>query len=243
MFEACTITSQPLPGFTIAAMWPCRRGAVEKHLVTFDKPPARKDVNAWLVTLENHPAVQSLPARGRAVLAIYESLGRLINWKTGRLEASYKTIGRRARRYSRSTVGKYLKFLCDHGIITKVPRCERRRITGGRSLWQQVTNAFAFRPPSEWKLAGVRPLDIPAPAPTPDTMGYPEPVLTASDIHGMPDRQAEGLALMAGSSCELERRLAELGQRIQERDERRQLAALGRIIQERGAPEKKKPPD
>ena len=215
MFEACTLTSQPLPGFTIAAMWPCRRGAIEKHLVEFDKPPARKDVNAWLVTLENHPAVQSLPACGRAVLAIYEGLGRLINWKTGRLEASYKTIGRYSRRYSRSTVGKYLKFLCDHGIITKVPRCEKRRITGGRFLKQQVTNAFAFRPPSEWKLVGVSPQD--SPPPLLDTLGYPEPVLDAAEMYARlmsEGRESEALDCLEEYGTAVDRTLARLGRII-----------------------------
>ncbi|NKD46313.1 hypothetical protein HEQ69_11440 [Haematospirillum jordaniae] len=214
MFEVCTTTSPPFPGFTIAGMWPCRRGAVEKHLVKFDKPPARKDVNAWLATLEKHPAVQSLPAHGRAVLAIYAGLGRLMNWKSGRLEAAYKTIGFFSRRYSRSTVGEYLKFLCDHGIITKVPRYEERRVAGGRFLKQQVTNVYAFRPPSEWKLAGAIPLDIPPPPL--GTLGYPEPVLTALELGARlmkEGRDEDGIEALEQGDL-LDRTLARLGRSI-----------------------------
>lgn len=207
-------------------MWPCRRGAIEKDLVRFCPPPPRGEVNRWKVLLETSPAIRDLPASGRAAMAVYEGFLKLLNWKTGRLEVSYEVMTGYARNYGRSTVAEVIRFLREHNIISVVPRCVKRFIAGGRFVREQVSNAYALLPPSQWKIPTTSRI-APAPAPTPDTMGYPEPVLTASDIHGLPGRKAEGLALMAESSCELERTLARWGLEIEAREAR----------------QKKKPPD
>ncbi|NKD46281.1 hypothetical protein HEQ62_10830 [Haematospirillum jordaniae] len=131
--------------------WQCRRGAFEKHLVKFGKPPPRKTVLRWKEQLAASPEVQRYEGRGRSVLAVYRACLETINWHTGELAVSYKTLGEKAG-YGRTTVYKALKFLREHGIIFVVNRCVKRTFDNGRFLLKQVSNAYAFLSSAQWNL-------------------------------------------------------------------------------------------
>lgn len=110
-------------------------------------------MNRWKALLETSPAILALPASGRAALAVYEGLLKLLNFKTGRLEVSLEVLTRYSRNYCRSTVAEGIRFLSEHNIISVVRRCVKRVIAGGRFVLQQVTNAYALLPPSQWKIS------------------------------------------------------------------------------------------
>ncbi|NKD45988.1 hypothetical protein HEQ69_09735 [Haematospirillum jordaniae] len=131
--------------------WQCRRGAFEKHLVKFGKPPPRKTVLRWKEQLAASPEVQRYEGRGRSVLAVYRAFVEMINWETGELTCSYKTLGEKAG-YGQTTVYKALKFLREQGIIFAVNRCIKRTFDNGRFLLKQVSNAYAFLSPARWQL-------------------------------------------------------------------------------------------
>ncbi|AMW35723.1 hypothetical protein AY555_10105 (plasmid) [Haematospirillum jordaniae] len=85
------------------------------------------------------------------MLAVYRAFVEMINWETGELTCSYKTLGEKAG-YGQTTVYKALKFLREQGIIFAVNRCIKRTFDNGRFLLKQVSNAYAFLSPARWQL-------------------------------------------------------------------------------------------
>jgi hypothetical protein len=90
-------------------------------------------------------------ALGRNGLAVLHVLiFDCLNYTTGRLDPSQKTIARKACISERS-VGRGLTKLKDAGVLTWLRRAGETRDKQGRFCLKQDTNAYAVLPPSQWK--------------------------------------------------------------------------------------------
>ncbi len=83
--------------------------------------------------------------------AVFLALIESLNWETGQLEGSYKTIGEKAG-YGQTTVYGALKFLRESGVIFAVNRCVKRLVDDGRFVLEQASNAYALMSPAWWRL-------------------------------------------------------------------------------------------
>ena len=105
-----------------------------------------------------------------------------LNYQTGRLDPSQKTIARKAGISERS-VGRGLVKLKEAGVLMWLRRAGETRDKQGRFCLKQETNAYAVLPPSQWK--GFVERTAPPP-PFPDTWGATPPlpdVLTLASTH------------------------------------------------------------
>jgi hypothetical protein len=122
-------------------------------------------------------------ALGRNGLAILHVLiFDCLNYQTGRLDPSQKTIARKAGISERS-VGRGLVKLKDAGVLTWLRRAGETRDKQGRFCLKQDTNAYGLLPPSQWR--GFIERNEPPP-PSPDTWGATPPlpdVLTQAITH------------------------------------------------------------
>jgi len=112
-------------------------------------------------------------ALGRNGLAVLHVLiFDCLNYTTGRLDPSQKTIARKACISERS-VGRGLTKLKDAGVLTWLRRAGETHDKQGRFCLKQDTNAYAILPPSQWR--GFIEHKEPPP-PSPDTWGATPPL-------------------------------------------------------------------
>lgn len=112
-------------------------------------------------------------ALGRNGLAILHTLiFDCLNYETGRLDPSQKTIARKACISERS-VSRGLVKLKNAGILTWLRRAGETRDKQGRFCLKQDTNAYGLLPPSQWR--GFIERKEP-PLPHPDTWGATPPL-------------------------------------------------------------------
>jgi hypothetical protein len=110
---------------------------------------------------------------GRNGLAVLHTLiFDCLNYQTGRLDPSQKTIARKACISERS-VARGLVKLKDAGVLTWLRRAGETRDEKGRFCLKQDTNAYGIVPPSQWR--GFIERNEP-PAPSPDTWGATPPL-------------------------------------------------------------------
>lgn len=109
----------------------------------------------------------ALGRNGPAVLRAL--LFRFLNYRTGQLDPSYEAIADQAC-ISPRTVARGLKSLREAGLLNWLRRCTPI-IETGRCVLEQLSNAYAPLPVSQWR--GYRPSfkRAPPPAPHPDTCG------------------------------------------------------------------------
>lgn len=201
------------PGFPSVSRspWPVWRGSIAGP-VRF-VAPSKRDVGRWWRALRRWSR-RIRRQLGRIVLDVYEALAwDFLNWSTGRLDPSLDRIAEAAG-CSRRSVKLAINVLRDLGVISWVRRCEADHDEEGRFRLRQRTNAYALLPISQW----VGYVDDAAPAPTRDTLGYPEPVpdpieAAVEEItHGQ--RKAAVAALASGDA--LATALAGLGRAVEE---------------------------
>jgi len=100
---------------------------------------------------------------GHIAIEILEELIRLVDYKTGRLEPSYKYLASRLKR-SIDAISRGLKQLRAHGFLDWKRRFERSVDVNGRTISVQTSNAYRIMvPKSAEKLFGL----IFSPAPIP----------------------------------------------------------------------------
>jgi hypothetical protein len=103
-------------------------------------------------------------AVGHAALQVLQSLiFDFQNFRTGRLDPSYRAIAKAANVCQR-TVATAIKRLRDLGILDWTRRCAETRTETGQYVLKQESNAYALMPSSGWQ--GYRePPDPPPPSP------------------------------------------------------------------------------
>ena len=100
---------------------------------------------------------------GYVALEILEELARLADYKTGRLDPSYKYLAARLNR-SIDAISRGLKQLREHGFIDWIRRFVQTTDAEGRLINVQTSNAYrVFLPPAAEKLLGrfIKPVPIP----------------------------------------------------------------------------------
>ena len=119
---------------------------------------------------------------GHAALQVLHALiFDFFNFASGRLDPSYEAIAAKSN-LARSTVAGALKTLARLGIISWQRRCTPTTDDLGRFQLQQETNAYTIHDEHEWKGLGAQPERAPAPAP--DTLGFPPTAQSRVDLAG-----------------------------------------------------------
>jgi len=211
-----------LPGFTLAptyAAHPVWSGSIRQE-VRFQPMPKKAAVKLWHrardFDRQTHRAGQHGGALGHAALQVLHALiFDFLNYATGQLDPSYAAIARKAGVCQR-TVASALVRLRGLGLLHWVRRCAQR-IEDGRCRLEQETNAYAVRPPSQWR--GYSP-PVEAPAPMPGTWGDHPPLpgalaQAAAETGGL---RARLPLLEADPRDGLAAALASLGRRFVARD-------------------------
>jgi hypothetical protein len=158
-------------------------------------------------------------ALGRNGLTVLRTLiFDCLNYQTGRLDPSQKTIARKACISERS-VSRGLVKLKNAGVLTWLRRAGETRDTQGRFCLKQDTNAYAILPPSQWRGFVER---TEPPPPYPDTWGatppHPDVIGLAIAEAKKGNRQATLTMLEADPNDDLALVLAALGRAIEERE-------------------------
>lgn len=172
--------SMTLPGFTASrAIWPVWRDSACKP-VRF-VPMAKKAAVRLFHELRRFERQTRQPghqngALGRNGLAVAHALiFDFLNFRTGRLDPSARAIAAAACISERS-VWRGIAALKAAGVLHAVRRCVEVILEDGRFELRQETNAYSFRPPTQWR--GHAPTE-PSPAPTPDAWGAAPPLTDA----------------------------------------------------------------
>jgi hypothetical protein len=119
---------------------------------------------------------------GHAALQVLHTLiFDFFNFASGRLDPSYEAIAAKSN-LARSTVAEALKKLARFGLISWQRRCTPTTDDLGRFQLQQETNAYVIHDEHEWK--GLGPQPERAPAPAPDTLGFPSADPSRVDLAG-----------------------------------------------------------
>ena len=188
---------QPMPKKAATKLWHRARD--------FDRQTKRKDRHGGAL---GHAALQVLHA------LIFDRL----NFASGRLDPSHAEIARNANVCER-TVRNALNRLRDLGILNWVRRCRPVERAGG-FIMEQISNAYALLPESQWR--GYRPPPE-CPPPAPGTWGD-HPALPSVIEQAIAERREGGgmrsviriLASDAGDG--LAGALAKLGRAMQARN-------------------------
>jgi hypothetical protein len=144
------IRYQPMPKKAATKLWHRARA--------FDRQTRRKDRHGGAV---GHAALQVL----------HTLIFDFLNFRSGRLDPSHAAIARAANVCER-TVRNALRRLKELGILNWVQRCVESW-QDGRFVLEQVTNAYAVLPATQWH--GYRPPPE-APGPMPGTWGDHPPL-------------------------------------------------------------------
>jgi hypothetical protein len=155
------------------AAWPVWAESSEKP-VEFSPMPKKAAVKLWHRARDFDRQTRKKGERGGALgpsglQVLHALLFDFLNFRTGRLDPSYKTIARQANLCPR-TVSDALKRLKSLGILAWVRRCESG-FANGRYVRRQLTNAYAVLPEGGWR--GFKPPVAP-PLPHPTSWGKAE---------------------------------------------------------------------
>ena len=203
----------PLPGLTLPptyAPFPVWSGSTTGP-ARFVAMPKKAAIKLWHRAREfdrqSHPG-QHGGAVGRTALAVLHALVfDFANFRTGRLDPSYKAIARKAGMSVRA-VSDALKHLRELGLLHRIRRCVEDWQDGQFRL-RQETNAYALLPETYWQ--GWRPPAEP-PAPAQGTWGDPPPLLTGVALAALEtDPVAKVAALRTDPGGGLAAALASLG--------------------------------
>jgi len=114
-------------------------------------------------------------AIGRNGLAVLRALiFGFLNYKTGQLDPGYESIAKRGCISERS-VARGLVKLKAAGVLNWVKRCTPI-IEAGRCILEQLSNAYALLPVSQWRGYRPTPKHSPPPRPEPGTWGDHPPL-------------------------------------------------------------------
>ena len=169
----------PLPGFALPqtyAPFPVWSGSTTApaHFVAM---PKKRAIKLWHRAREfdrqSHEPGRHGGALGRTALAVLHALVfDFANFRTGRLDPSYKAIAHKAGMSVRA-VSDALKHLRELGLLHRIRRCVEDW-QDGRFQLRQETNAYVLLPETYWQ--GWQPPAEPPPAQ--GTWGDPSPLLT-----------------------------------------------------------------
>ena len=193
-------------------IWPCRKGAIDKSRARFSPHP-KATLWQWFGKLEKWLLAKGIPGGARIVRLVYQSLVKMIDPATGRLDPGYRAIAAKAG-CSRSAVYLALKLLRVLGVITWDQCCTRGPGEDGGFEIRQDTNAYRLLPPSEWR--GYVDQTPPPPPPDRDAWGAAYR-LQEDEMDGWmsADSWDEKLELLASNpDDQLSCRLAALGRAI-----------------------------
>lgn len=176
--SASRLSNLPLPGMMCATpeartTLPVWRDSTRKE-VRFQPLPKKAATKLW------HRArrfdQQTRGSRGKkthggavghiALQVLHALIFDFLNFGTGQLDPSHEAISSKAN-VAKRAVGSALKRLKDLGILNWVRRCKEVPFNGGYLL-EQVTNAYAVLPSSQWRGYWEPPQ---APPPAPGTWG------------------------------------------------------------------------
>jgi len=170
----------PLPGLTLPptyAPFPVWSGSTTAP-ARFFAMPKKAAIKLWHRAREfdrqSHEPGRHGGTVGRTALAVLHALVfDFANFRTGRLDPSYKAIARKAGMSVRA-VSDALKHLRELGLLHRIRRCVEDWQDGQFRL-RQETHAYVLLPETYWQ--GWQP---PAEPPTPaqGTWGDPSPLLT-----------------------------------------------------------------
>jgi hypothetical protein len=202
-----------LPGFTALgstyAPWPVWSGSTTKP-IRFVPLAKKAAVRLWHRARDldrgSHQPGRHGGAVGPTGLAVLHALiFDFLNHRTGRLDPSYAAIAAKAGVCVR-TVATALQRLRELGILAWVRRCAESW-RDGRFVLEQVTNAYAVLPESQWR--GYRP---PPEAPEPE-WGRP-PIMPSALVQAAMEGDLAGKvhALASDPKDGLAAALARLGQ-------------------------------
>jgi len=205
----------PKPCFTA---WPVWAQSCEKP-VEFTPMPKKAAVKLWHrardFDRQTHKPGQRGGALGPSGLQVLHALiFDFLNFRTGRLDPSYKAIARQANLCPRA-VSDALKRLKSLGILTWVRRCHAG-FENGRYVRRQLTNAYAILPEGGW--LGYVP-QVTAPVPHPSEWGKAEVMPSVLESAVIEQRSGGGSkqvirALELGPVGGLEAALARLGRAV-----------------------------
>lgn len=179
------------------AAWPVWSGSTTKK-IKFQPLPKKQATKLWhrarAFDRQTHEAGKHGGAVGHAALQVLHALiFDFLNFSSGRLDPSYAQIAAAAGVCER-TVATALKRLRDIGILNWVRRCAESW-RGGQFVLEQMSNAYAILPESQW--CGFRPPPEPE-APWPDTWGAIPPLPSLVAQAAEEARRGASLRTMAG---------------------------------------------
>lgn len=158
-----------------AHIWPVWRDSFARQ-VSFTPKSRKNCANIWHKARKWDQRTRSKGKHGgiigRAALSVlYTLLNDFLNFKTGRLDPSIKSISEKAGVCER-TCHTALQRLRSLKILDWIRRCSQSQTADGRFALRQDTNAYEVHEGTRW---GPADLD-PPPPPTRDTLGYPTTV-------------------------------------------------------------------
>ena len=204
----------PLPGFALPrthAPFPVWAGSTAAP-ARFVAMPKKAAIKLWHRAREfdrqSHEPGRHGGAVGRTALAVLHALVfDFANFRTGRLDPSYKAIAHKAGMSVRA-VSDALKHLRELGLLHRIRRCVEDWQDGQFRL-RQETNAYVLLPETYWQ--GWQPPAEP-PAPAQGTWGDPPPLLTGVALAALEtDPVAKVAALRTDPGGGLAAALASLG--------------------------------
>ena len=204
----------PLPGFTALgrtyAAWPVWSDSTTQT-IRFQPMPKKAAVRLWHRARDfdrgTHQPGRHGGAVGRTALAVLHALVfDFANFRTGRLDPSYKAIARKAGMSVRA-VSDALKHLRELGLLHRIRRCVEDWQDGQFRL-RQETNAYVLLPETYWQ--GWRPPAEP-PAPAQGAWGDPPPLLTGVALAALETDPVAKVAARTDPGGGLAAALASLG--------------------------------
>ena len=168
-FGALLNTVAMYPGQKTKAPSPCWRDSTTQPVKwAHMTPDAAKELYRQAEDFERQTRLPGKQdgALGRNGLAVLRALiFGFLNYQTGQLDPGYATIARRACISVRS-VARGLASLKAAGVLNWLRRCTPI-IEAGRCILEQITNAYALLPASQWR--GYRPSIKRTPPPKPES--------------------------------------------------------------------------
>ena len=158
-------------------------------------------------------------ALGRNGLAVlYALLFDFLNYRSGRLDPAIETIAKAANISARSAARGLAKLKAWH-VVNWVRRCVAEVGETGRTVFKQLSNAYAVLPARQWLGHHPQPDELP---PEPGTWGEPPRMPSVLEMAGEAVSAAEKIkALELDPSDPLAAVLARLGRAVAEKEKSR----------------------
>lgn len=186
-----------------------------------NKRAARRVLGRILKTAKNYTRHHKAKGHrhgglGHIAIEILEEFMRIIDYKTGRLDASYQYLSKRLKR-SIDAISRGLKQLRAHGFLDWIRRFERTVDVNGRTISVQTSNAYRIMVPVRAeKLFGL----IYKPSPLPLDEEHRKAELEANRKRVLAElNYGEQEIFMFGETNPLGKALAKLGKHVTEKDD------------------------